>query len=44
MAVMGGMMRDMGGMMWGMGLAGLLVVGVFLLAVAALLKYLFSSH
>ena len=32
-----------GGMMWGMGLIGLLVIVVLLLAVAALVKYLFFS-
>jgi hypothetical protein len=37
-------MHDMmmgGGMMWGMGLAGLLVILLVILAVAALVKYLF---
>ena len=40
------MMPDMmsGGMMWGMGLIGLLVVIVLLLAIAALLKYLSSKR
>ncbi len=39
------MMHDMmgGGMMWGIGLIGLLVVIVLVLAIAALLKYLFSK-
>jgi hypothetical protein len=32
-----------GGMMWGMGLLGLLVIIVPLLAAAALVKYLFFS-
>jgi len=32
-----------GGMMWVMGLLGLLVVALLVLGVAALLKYLFSS-
>jgi len=32
-----------GGMMWGMGLIGLLVVIVLLLGAAALVKYLFFS-
>ena len=32
-----------GGMMWGMGLVGLLVIIVLLLATAALVKYLFFS-
>ena len=31
----------MGGMMWGMGLAGLIAVVVLVLVVAALVKYLF---
>jgi hypothetical protein len=37
------MMHDMMGteMMWGMGLAGLLVVLVLVLGLAALIKYLF---
>jgi hypothetical protein len=38
------MMRDMmmdGGMMWGMGLIGLLVILLLVLAVAALAKYVF---
>jgi len=38
------MMHDMtSGMMWGMGLIGLLVVIVLLLAAAAFVKYLRSS-
>ena len=39
------MMRQMmgGGMMWGMGLLGLLVVVVLVLAAAASVKYLFFS-
>jgi hypothetical protein len=32
-----------GGMMWGMGLLGLLVIVVLILAAAALVKYLFLS-
>ena len=37
------MMHDgMDGMMWGMGLGGLLVVVVLVLAIAALIKYLLS--
>jgi hypothetical protein len=32
-----------GGMMWGMGLIGLLVIIVLLLAAAALVKYIFFS-
>ena len=37
------MMGDMmsGGMMWGMGIAHLLVLAVILLAIAALVKYVF---
>lgn len=39
------MMQEMtSGMMWGMGLAGLLVVIVFLLTAAALVKYLRSPN
>jgi hypothetical protein len=38
------MMDQMGGgMMWGMGLLGLLVIIVLVLAAAALVKYLFFS-
>ena len=33
-----------GGMMWGMGLVGLLVIIVLLLGAAALVKYLFFSN
>ena len=33
-----------GGMMWSMGLLGLLVVVVLILAAAALLKYLFTRR
>jgi len=33
-----------GGMMWAMGLVSLLVVIVLLLAIAALIKYLFFSN
>ena len=32
-----------GGMMWGMGLLGLLVIIVLVLAAAALIKYLFGG-
>ena len=35
------MMHDMGSMMWGMGLVWLIVIVVLVLAVAALVKYLF---
>ena len=39
------MMHDgMGGMRWGMGLIGLLVAIVLVLAIAALVKYLFSNR
>ena len=38
--MMNGMM-DMPGMMWGMGLAGLLVVTALVLAIVALAKYIF---
>lgn len=40
------MMHDMmgGGMMWGMGLFGLLVVIVLVLAAIALAKYVFSRQ
>jgi hypothetical protein len=34
-------MMDGGGMMWGMGLGGLLVLVLVVLAIAALVKYLF---
>jgi len=39
------MMQDMmsGGMMWGMGLFGLLVLVLVVLGIAALLKFLFSK-
>ncbi len=33
-----------GGMMWGMGLIGILVVALVILGVAALVKYLFCGH
>jgi hypothetical protein len=38
------MMGNMGGMMWGMGLLWLIVIVVLLLAVAALIKYLFFNE
>ena len=39
------MMHDgMGGMMWGMGLFGLLGVAVLVLAIAALIKYLLAGR
>ena len=41
--MMGGMM-DGSGAMWGMGLFGLLVIAVLLLAAAALVKYLFFDR
>jgi hypothetical protein len=36
------MMHGMGGMMWGMGVLWLLAIVVLVLAIAALLKYLFG--
>ena len=36
----GNMMHDLGGMMWGMGLIGLLIVVALVLIIAALVKYL----
>jgi hypothetical protein len=36
-------MDGMGGMMWGMGLVGLLVMAVLVLGIAALIKYLLSD-
>lgn len=41
--MMDGMMNG-GGMMWGMGLFGLLLIVLIVLAVAALVKYLFFSR
>lgn len=38
------MMNTMGGMGWGMGPLGLLVILILVLGVAALLKYLFSRR
>jgi len=38
------MMNGMGGMMWGMGLLGLLLLIVLGLAAAALIKYLLSRR
>lgn len=35
------MMSGMGGVMWGMGLVGLLLTIVVVLAIAALIKYVF---
>jgi hypothetical protein len=32
-----------GGMMWGMGIGGLLVITLLVLGIAALIKYLFRS-
>lgn len=37
------MMNNMGGMMWGMGLVGVLAIAVLVLSAAALVKYLFFS-
>lgn len=42
---MGHMMNGMsGGMMWGMGLIGLLVLVLLVLGIAALVKYLFFGN
>lgn len=41
---MNGMMDGHGGMMWGMGLFGILGIVVLVLLVAALIKYLFFSR
>ena len=38
-----GMMDGMGGMMWGMGLFGLLILALVILLIAALIKYLFFA-
>ncbi|MAT64022.1 MAG: hypothetical protein CMN57_00060 [Gammaproteobacteria bacterium] len=38
------MMDGMGGMMWGMGLLWLLVFALVILAIAALIKFLFFSR
>lgn len=38
------MMDSMGGMMWGMGLIGLLVLTLIILLIAALVKYLFFGE
>lgn len=38
------MMNDMGAMMWGMGLFGLLVLVLVVLGIAALVKYLFGGR
>jgi len=40
----GPMMDHMMGMMWGMGLFGLLALLVLVLGAAALIKYLFFGH
>ena len=40
---MDGMMNMSGGVMWGMGLVWLLVVIALILAIAALVKYLFGG-
>lgn len=37
-------MMEWGGMMWGMGLIGLLAIVVLVLLIAALVKYLFFSR
>lgn len=41
--MMDNMTNMMGGMGWGMGLAGLLILLVLILGIAALIKYLFSG-
>ena len=41
--MMDGMMNG-GGMMWGMGLFGLLLIALLVLAAAALVKYLFFDN
>jgi hypothetical protein len=41
---MNGMMDGQGGMMWGMGLFGVLGIVVLVLLIAALIKYLFFSR
>jgi len=41
---MGTMMNGMGGMGWGMGLSGLLVLVLLSLGIAALVKYLISGR
>jgi hypothetical protein len=38
-----GMMEHMGGMMWGMGILGLLAAILLILSIAALTKYLFGG-
>ena len=38
------MMEQMGGMMWGMGLLGVLIIIVLALAAAALIKYLLRGR
>lgn len=40
--MMDGMMNMMGGMGWGMGFIGLLVIVLLVLGIAALVKYLFK--
>ena len=39
-----GAMMECGGMMWGMGIVGLLAVVALVLLIAALVKYLFFSQ
>ncbi len=41
---MGTMMDAMGGMTWGMGLFGLLVLVLLVLGIAALVKYVFGGR
>lgn len=38
-----GMMHSMGGMMWGMGIIGILIAILLILGIAALVKYLFAD-
>lgn len=38
-----GMMYSMGGMMWGMGIIGILITILLILGIAALVKYLFGD-
>jgi hypothetical protein len=38
------MMDQMGGMMWGVGLVGLLLLTLVMLSIAALIKYLFFDR
>jgi hypothetical protein len=40
-AMMNNMMNGMSEMMWGMGVFGLLLIGILVLVIAALVKYVF---